>query len=131
MENPSSRILRRGAEKIPSEGLGQIRRYTSRASMWRLENWLFEEDVERGTLLVEGGRGNEEEKGGEVESWRNASYQKEIEDRMRSERPVRGERNGGALGRVRERRLELYQEGDGEGCPPGRTRERRVTYGEE
>ena len=131
MENPSSRILRRGAEKIPSKGLGQIRRYTSRASMWRLENWLFEEDVERGALLVESGRGNEEEKGGEVESWRNASYQREIEDRMRSERPVRGERNGGALGRVRERRLELYQEGDGEGCPPGRTRERGVTYGEE
>ena len=99
MENPSSRILRRGAEKIPSEGLGQIRRYTSRASMWRLEDWLFKEDVERGALSVEGGRGNEEEKGGEMESWKNASYQREIEGRVRSERPVRGERDGGALGR--------------------------------
>ena len=78
MENPSSRILRSGAEKVPSKGVGQICRYTSRASMWRLEDWLFKEDVERG-----------------------------------------------------ERRLELYQEGDGEGCPPGRTRERGVTYGEE
>ena len=79
MENPSSRIIRRGAEKIPSKGLGQIRRYTSRASMWRLGNWLFKEDVERGALSVEGGRGNEEEKGGEMESWKNASYQREIE----------------------------------------------------